>query len=91
MTSGLMKGCLTFHACRKLYLSREKVNNFSLQIIEKSISKLNAVTKVLASSETTTVSELMVISDAVVRVTGNSEVLTQNARVTIKVKGNKRK
>lgn len=58
-----------------------------MQIIEKSISKLNAVTKVLASSETTTVSELMVISDAVVRVTENSEVLTQNARVTIKVKG----
>ena len=60
-----------------------KCQSLSEQIIEKSISKLKAVTKVLATSESTTVNELLVISDAVVRVTENNEVLTQDARVNI--------
>ena len=51
------------------------------QIIEKSISKLFQVTKIVANSDQTTVDDFLVISDTLEKATANKDVLTLNSRV----------
>lgn len=56
---------------------------FSFQIIEKSISKLSEVTKIVANSDETTVDDFLVIIDTLETATANKDVLTLNARVKL--------
>lgn len=53
------------------------------QIIEKSISKLFQVTKIVANSDQTTVDDFLVISDTLEKATANKDVLTLNSRVKL--------
>lgn len=56
---------------------------FPFQIIEKSISKLSEVTKIVANSDETTVDDFLVIIDTLETATANKDVLTLNARVKV--------
>ena len=56
---------------------------FSFQIIEKSISKLSEVTKIVANSDETSVDDFIVIIDTLETATANKDVLTLNARVKL--------
>ena len=65
--------------CLSLYLMWV----FPFQIIEKSISKLSQVAKIVANSDETTVDDFLVISDTLDTATANKDVLTLNARVKL--------
>jgi len=56
---------------------------FPFQIIEKSISKLSQVAKIVANNDETTVDDFLVISDTLDTATANKDVLTLNARVKL--------